>query len=144
MLMAHPDLRFDAVHLASLEWDVDKIAEFLDRFPNANVDMAARLVHLEYQAASHPDKVREFLIRYQSRILYGSDDAYGPGDSDPRAVEEIHADWLADWQFLATADRMHSADFKAEFRGVHLPREVVEKIYWRNAQSMFAGAWNSP
>ena len=56
LLLAHPALRFDAVHLASLEWDVDKVADFLDRFPNATVDLAARLVHLEYQAATHPAK----------------------------------------------------------------------------------------
>ena len=141
MLRTHPSLRFDAVHLASLEWDVDKVAEFLERFPKASVDMAARLVHLEYQAASRPDKVRRFLIRYQDRVLYGSDDAYGPGDSDPRAVEEVHADWLNDWRFLVTSDDMHSADFDAGFRGLHLPRAVVDKIYRRNAEAFFPGAW---
>jgi predicted TIM-barrel fold metal-dependent hydrolase len=144
MLTAHPGLRFDAVHLASLEWDVDKVADFLDRFPAAKVDMAARLVHLEYQAASHPQKVRDFLIRYQDRVLYGSDDAYGPGDSDPKAVAEIHADWLADWRFLATADRMHSVDFSSEYRGLRLPRAVIDKIYRRNAQAMFGDAWPVP
>jgi hypothetical protein len=85
MLTAHPALHFDAVHLASLEWDVDKVANFLDRFPNANVDLAARLVHLEFQASKNAKKVRQFLMRYQDRILYGSDDSYGPGDSDARA-----------------------------------------------------------
>src|SRR6185437_3711161 len=40
MLAAHPQLRFDALHLASLEWDVDRIGAFLDRFPEADVDMA--------------------------------------------------------------------------------------------------------
>jgi predicted TIM-barrel fold metal-dependent hydrolase len=141
MLAAHPALRFDSVHLASLEWDVDKVAQFLDRFPGANVDMAARLVHLEYQASKDPQKVRRFLIRYQDRVLYGSDEAYGPGDADPRAVTEIHDGWLADWRFLATADRMHSSDFAASFHGLHLPREVLDKIYRRNAQSMFPGGW---
>jgi predicted TIM-barrel fold metal-dependent hydrolase len=141
MLRTHPSLRFDAVHLASLEWDVDWVADFLERFPNARVDMAARLVHLEYQAASHPDKVRRFLIRYQDRVLYGSDDAYGPLDSDPRGVEEVHADWLNDWRFLVTSDRMHSADFAAGFRGLHLPRAVVDKIYRRNAEALFPSAW---
>jgi predicted TIM-barrel fold metal-dependent hydrolase len=142
MLRTHPSLRFDAVHLASLEWDVDKVAEFLERFSNANVDMAARLVHLEYQAASHPEKVRRFLIRYQDRVLYGSDDAYGPDDSDPRAVEEVHAGWLDDWRFLVTSDEMHSADFAGGFRGLHLPRAVVDKIYRRNAETLFPGAWS--
>ncbi len=142
MLMAHPALRFDSVHLASLEWDVDKVAAFLDRFPGANVDMAARLVHLEYQASKDPQKVRRFLIRYQDRVLYGSDDAYGPSDDDDRAVAEIHAGWVEDWRFLVTPKRMHSADFPAAFKGLHLPREVVDKIYRGNAQSMFPGAWN--
>ena len=40
MLRAHPRLAFDAVHLASLEWDVDRVADFLDRFPEARVDVA--------------------------------------------------------------------------------------------------------
>jgi predicted TIM-barrel fold metal-dependent hydrolase len=144
LLKAHPALRFDAVHLASLEWDVEKVADFLDRFPNANVDLAARLVHLEYQAATHPAKVRQFLIRYQDRILYGSDDAYGPEDSDPKAAAEVHAGWAADWRFLATAAVRHSPDFAQSFRGMHLPREVIDKIYRRNAESMFKSAWASP
>ena len=108
MLEAHPTLRFDSVHLASLEWDVDRVAAFLDRFPNANVDLAARLVHLEYQAARKPAKVRQFLIRYQDRILYGSDDSYGPGDSDARAVAEVHSGWVRTggfWQPLIECTR---------------------------------------
>jgi len=108
MLTAHPALRFDSVHLASLEWDVDRVAAFLDRFPGANVDMAARLVHLEHQASKDPQKVRRFLIRYQDRVLYGSDDAYGPGDDKVQAVAEIHAGWVEDWRFLVTHKRMHS------------------------------------
>jgi len=141
MLEAHPALHFDAVHLASLEWDVDKVAYFLDRFPNANVDLAARLVHLEFQASKSPKKVRQFLMRYQDRILYGSDDSYGPGDSDAHAVAEVHSGWVEDWRFLATSGRMHSTDFGKSFQSMHLPREVIDKIYLRNAQSMFTTAW---
>jgi predicted TIM-barrel fold metal-dependent hydrolase len=143
MLRAHPRLRFDAVHLASLEWDVDRVAGFLDRFPNADVDVAARLVHLEYQAVSRREKVRRFLIRYQDRILYGSDTAYGPDDSDPAAIAALHTDWLADWRFLVTSELMHSEDFDTPFRGLHLPRDVVEKIYRRNAETLFAKAWSA-
>jgi predicted TIM-barrel fold metal-dependent hydrolase len=143
MLAAHPALRFDAVHLASLEWDVDRIAGFLDRFPNANVDLAARLVHLEFQASKHPGKVRRFLLRYQDRILYGSDDSYGPEDGEARALAEVHSGWLEDWRFLASADRLHSPDFAGSFRGVHLPRQVIDKIYRGNAEAMFTGAWST-
>ena len=142
MLAAHPDLRFDAVHLASLEWDVDKGAAFLERFPRARVDVAARMVHLEYQAASDPERVRRFLIRYQDRILYGSDDAYGPNDQDASAVADVHQGWVEDWRFLTSADPLHSQDFDATFRGLHLPSVVVDKIYRRNAEKLFPGAWN--
>jgi hypothetical protein len=141
MLAAHPQLRFDAVHLASLEWDVDLIAAFLDRFPEANVDMAARISHLEHQAEAHPDKVRAFLIRYQNRILYGTDDEYGPSDKDPQAVAEIAADWRRDWRFLATSDEMRSPDLDRPFRGMHLPRSVIDKIYRENAVALFPHAW---
>jgi hypothetical protein len=144
MLGAHPGLRFDAVHLASLEWDVDRVADFLDRFPNADVDVAARLVHLEYQSASDRQKVRRFLIRYQDRILYGSDAAYGPQEADESEIAALHADWLQDWRFLVTSDRMHSDDFDAPFRGLRLPPTVVDKIYRRNAERLFANAWNAP
>lgn len=141
MLAAHPQLRFDAVHLASLEWDVDRIAAFLERFPEANVDMAARISHLEYQAETHPDKVRAFFIRYQDRILYGTDDEYGPSDEDRRAVAEIAADWRRDWRFLVTDEEMHSPDLDRAFHGVHLPRSVVDKIYRENAVVLFPHAW---
>jgi hypothetical protein len=143
MLRAHPQLRFDAVHLASLEWDVARVADFLERFPNAVVDLAARLVHLEYQAASDRQKVRRFLIRYQDRVLYGSDDSYGPEDADAHAAAEVHAGWVEDWSFLVTSAHMHSADFDAGFRGLRLPRTVVDKIYRRNAEALFTNAWNT-
>ena len=77
MLDKHPGLTFVGVHLASLEWDVDHVAGFLQRYPNASVDLAARLVHLELQASQDHDKVRRFLITFQDRILYGTDIARG-------------------------------------------------------------------
>jgi predicted TIM-barrel fold metal-dependent hydrolase len=141
MLEAHPRLRFVGVHLASLEWDVDKVAAFLDRFPLAKVDVAARMVHLEYQASKDPAKVRAFMTKYQDRLLYGSDDAYGPGDADDAAVSEVHAGWIEDWRFLATSERMKSPDFDAPFTGLHLSRDVIDKIYFLNAEATFRGAW---
>jgi hypothetical protein len=141
-LQAHPALLFDGVHLASLEWNVDEVAAFLERFPTARVDLAARLVHLEYQAARDPAKVRKFLLRYQDRILYGSDTSYGPEDS-VAAAAEAHAAWIEDWRFLATAEHMRSSDFAEPFEGLRLPREVIDKLYRRNAEALFVGGWSS-
>ena len=71
---AHPQLRFVGAHLASLEYDVDRIAAFLDRFPNANVDMAARMSQVQYQSVRDREKVRNFFIKYQDRLLYARTD----------------------------------------------------------------------
>jgi predicted TIM-barrel fold metal-dependent hydrolase len=141
MLAQHPRLRFDSVHLASLEWDVAEIARFLDRFPQANVDVAARMSHLEYQAAHNREKVRQFLIKYQDRVLYGTDMEVGPNDSGPGVASDAHDTWVEDWRFLNTAQRMQSKEFAPAFRGLALPRAVADKIYSGNARKMFPGAW---
>jgi Amidohydrolase len=142
MLARHPALRFDGVHLASLEWDVDEISRFLDRFPKANVDVAARMSHLEYQASHDRQKVRRFLIRYQERILYGTDLEVGPNDTGPAVAADAHKTWLEDWRFLNTAEEMHSSEFSSSFRGLALPRKVVDRIYGGNARKIFRRAWN--
>jgi predicted TIM-barrel fold metal-dependent hydrolase len=141
VLVAHPKLRADAVHLASLEFDVEQVALFLDRFPNAVVDVAARMNHLEYQASIDRNKVRDFMTRYQDRILYGTDTAIGPADTDESAAKDAHAAWLADWQFLTSAERQHSPDFEQAYRGLALPKSVVDKIYRENARRVFLKAW---
>jgi predicted TIM-barrel fold metal-dependent hydrolase len=142
MLAAHPALHFDAVHLASLEWDVARIGEFLERFPNAVVDMAARTSHLEHQAARDPVGVRAFFMRYQDRILYGSDVQYGPREGDGSAAAEVHDGWLDDWRFLVGTGRLHSSEFPSAYRGMHLPKTVIDKIYRTNALREFPGGWN--
>jgi predicted TIM-barrel fold metal-dependent hydrolase len=142
MLAEHPKLAFDSVHLASLEWDVDKIAEFLDRFPNASVDMAARISHLEHQSLKGRDGVRRFFLRYQDRIMYGTDIALLPADDEKAVAREFHDAWLADWRFLATSAEQHSTEFDGTYRGLGLPRDVVDKVYFANASRLFH-AWGA-
>jgi len=69
---------------------------------------------------------------------------YGPADSGAHAIAEVHSGWVQDWRFLATSDRLHSSDFAKSFQSMHLPLAVIDKIYRRNAQSMFSTAWSSP
>jgi len=141
MLAKHPRLTFVGVHLASLEWDVDRIAQFLRASPNASVDLAARLSHLQLQASRDREKVRRFFIEFQDRILYGSDYARGDGQSDAEFAAEAHAGWLADWRFLAGGGELRSEEFDAPFKGLALPREVIDKVYGKNARRIFPTAW---
>jgi predicted TIM-barrel fold metal-dependent hydrolase len=141
LLDRHPHLKFVALHLASLEWSVERIAGFLRRYPQASVDLAARLVHLKLQASADPMKVRRFFIDYQDRILYATDLTRSLEQDDSAFAEEAHAAWLDDWRFLAGGQPLHSAEFVAPFRGLALPREVIEKIYSGNARRLFPTAW---
>ena len=137
MLEKNPELIFIGCHLASLEWSVDELADFLDRFPNASVDMAARMGQLFYQTWEDRDKVREFFITYQDRILYGTD-MIDSGDSDKEKFHKrMHETWLHDWEYLATDNKMTSNLINGEFRGLQLPKEVVDKIYDENFKKWY-------
>ncbi len=102
MLDKNPQLRFVGAHLASLEWNVDRLAKFLDEHPAARVDLAARLGQVQYQSNRDYEKVRRFFIRYQDRLLYGTDLTQEPGADPAQLRAEAHATWLRDWQYLNT------------------------------------------
>ncbi len=136
MLQKNPDLSFIGCHLASLEWSVDELGLFLDRFPNASVDMAARMGQVFYQTAENRDKVRDFFIKYQDRILYGTDVIDRGGDSESFRQGVIRT-WLRDWEFLVTDNKMQSDLINEEFRGLKLPKEAVDKIYYHNTKKWY-------
>jgi len=147
----HPKLIFIGAHLASLEWSVDEIAKFFDRYPNATADLAARMSQVQYQSNRDREKVRQFFIKYQDRLLYGSDLTEDPPDPHARAQNppddgtpfEIEADrfWRSDWLYLATSDVQHIGAIKADVRGLALPKSVIDKIYYGNAHRVF---WKLP
>lgn len=134
-----PGLAFVGAHLASLEWSANRLAAFLDAHPNAAVDMAARMTNLQYQSHRDREKVRDFFIRYQDRILYGSDLTFDPETQAAEFRKEAHAAWLSDWSYLATAETRRVDDIDADVRGLQLPRSVIDKIYWSNARWTFFG-----
>jgi hypothetical protein len=133
LLALHPDLRFIGCHLGSLEWNVDSLAARLDKYPNMAVDMAARICHLQYQTAIDRDRVRNFCIKYQDRLLYGTD-LSDEGDSNRADMQRnIHSVWLDDWKYFTSDDEMTSDNFRGKFTGLKLPKEIVRKIYSGNA-----------
>jgi predicted TIM-barrel fold metal-dependent hydrolase len=142
MVAAHPDLRFVGVHLASLERSVDELAAFLDRFPNAVVDVAARIGQLQYQSQRDRERVRRFFIKYQDRILYGSDMSQAPGQDGAALGREAEGVWRQHWRYFNTADSFNVADLDKPVKGLALPRAVVDKLYRTNAERVFPGAWS--
>lgn len=133
LLELHPDLIFIGCHLGSLEWNVDELAKRLDKFPNMAVDMSARICHLQYQSAMDRERVRNFCIKYQDRLLYGTDLADSGTSNGAGLAKNIHATWLDDWKYFTSKDEMTSDKFRGKFVGLQLPKDVVRKIYSENA-----------
>ncbi len=143
MLDRNPKIKFMGAHMASLEWNVDRLAAFLDRYPNAVVDLAARMGQLQYQSNQDKDKIRRFFIRYQDRLLYGTDTAQNSSDKGPALRREAHANWLRDWRYLNTEQTFRVPELDAPVHGLALPRDVVRKIYATNAERWYGNPWQT-
>ncbi|HVN57682.1 MAG TPA: amidohydrolase family protein [Bacteroidales bacterium] len=132
LLARHPDMELIGCHLGSLEYSVDELAERLDIYPNLAVDLAARVCHLQYQAMKDYRKVRNFCIKYQDRLLYGTDLSDLDSNDGPALMKRVHQTWTDDWKFFVSRDRMKTWNFRGSFKGLHLPRVVVDKIFFKN------------
>lgn len=132
ILKRYPRIDFIGAHLASLEWNLGELAERLDEFPNLKVDIAARMGPLLYHTGRNREKVRDFMIKYQDRILYGTDfEVHDEKGLDPEKVKaNLRKGWLDQWIYFAT-------DSVLEVQGLKLPRDVIDKIYFRNAEKYF-------
>jgi predicted TIM-barrel fold metal-dependent hydrolase len=131
----HPDLVVIGAHLGSLEHDVDEVARRLDRYPNFYVDVAARTPDLSRQST---EKVRDFFLRYEDRILYGLDAIWRPYRDGPRTEEErtsfivrLEDRYRSDYAFYAGTGTVEYAGRGVAALG--LPRPVLEKFYSGNA-----------
>jgi predicted TIM-barrel fold metal-dependent hydrolase len=128
MLEKHPRLRVVGCHLGSMEEDVDLIARRLDRYPNFAVDTAARIVHMMAQPR---EKVRAFLVKYQDRVLYGTDVVHMPGQDAAAAARHFEAEYARDWAYFATAGPVEVDGRKVE--GLALPEPVLRRLFRENA-----------
>jgi len=137
LLEKFPQIRFVGAHLGSLEWDVDELAKRLDRFPNMAVDMAARIGHLQFQSQLDSEKVRDFMINYQDRLIYGTDLGISGNPDSERVKINAKATWEADWKYFVTDQTMDNSVVTGSFQGLKLPKAVIEKIYFHNAVKWF-------
>ncbi len=128
LLEMNPKLRVVGVHLGSMEKDLDNIARHLDKYPNFAIDMAARM---EYLMMAPTDKVRAFLIKYQDRVLYGTDLELLPTADVAETLKDWESTYVRDWKFLATDESFESEGRKVH--GLKLPEPVLRKIFRENA-----------
>ena len=123
----HPGTTFIALHVANHPEDLDDVSRVLDRYPNVVVETGARHAELGRQ----PRRAREFFVKYQERILFGTD--AHPDDA-------MYHNWF---RFLESADEYfdywHSpGQGRWTISGLDLEEKVLEKVYRRNAERVFA------
>lgn len=124
LVKRHPNTTFIGAHVGCYAENLGWVGQMLDACPNYFIDISARLGELGRQ----PYSARKFLVRYQDRILFGSD--MGP---DP-------AEYRLYYRFLETADEYFNynttpvpAQGRWHVHGMYLPDEVLKKIYQENA-----------
>jgi predicted TIM-barrel fold metal-dependent hydrolase len=128
VIARHPATIFIGAHFGNLPEELHVVGMWLDLYPNFYVDIDARISELGRQ----PYTVRKFLIRYQDRVLFGT-------DTNPDAES-----YRVYYRFLETDDEYfdpapgHHQQGRWMIYGVLLPDEVLEKIYNKNALKIFS------
>ncbi|MFD2036247.1 amidohydrolase family protein [Belliella marina] len=137
ILEKHRGLVFVGAHLGSMEWNLDEVSKRLDKYPHFHVDLAERICHVQLQSMSDRERVRQFFIKYQDRIIYGSDVIDDGTKPEMEFAERFQELWDFHVAYFTTSDKMTAPEFQGEFMGLDLPKEVSEKILVDNAKRMY-------
>ncbi len=130
VIAKHPKTNFIVAHMAEGANDYARLAGWLDAMPNMNIDLSAR----ENEYGRQPFASRKFFIQYADRILFGTDRYPGRLDQPRNRIY---------YRILETEDEYfdyyeHPFAPMGEWKvyGLHLPDEVLKKIYADNAKKL--------
>jgi len=144
LIARHPRTTFLLIHLGNKPEDLDYVASLLDRFPNVYVDTSARVPEFGRLPV---DKVRAFFIRYQDRILFGTDFGIsamgvnlGSVSKNPPTFDDEVKFYQAHYRFfesdLTNIDHPTPIQGRWKVNGIHLPAPVLRKLYYDNAEKL--------
>lgn len=126
----HTETIFIGAHMANNSEDLAVVSEWLDKYPNLYVEPASRISELGRQ----PYTSRDFILKYQDRILFGTD--------GPWPEERLHYYW----RYFETFDEYFAYSEKVPppqglwyIYGIGLPDDVLKKIYHENAAKVIPG-----
>ena len=135
LLKKHPQTIIIGAHMGEIPENLDYLGYLLDTYPNFYVDISSRLPELGRQ----PFTARKFFIKYQDRILFGTDGGYMLGTKELPA-EKFFGTYF---EFLETSNEYFEyplSDIYNQGRwriyGLELPDEVLKKIYYKNAEKL--------
>ena len=128
----HPDTTFVVAHVGSYAENLRQVSDWLERYPNMYVDIAARLDQLGRQ----PYSAREFMVRHADRVLFGTDfeASFAPG----RTAGFYHTHY----RFLQTRDEFFDHPFpdmlgQWKICALGLDETTLRKVYRENACRVF-------
>jgi len=136
----HPNTIFIGAHLGNYAENLSYVDACLERYPNLYVDTSARIGTF----GQHPIKqVREFFLKHQDRIIFGSDlilgwDAFADEEGD---IAQYTHFYDTHWQFFETdKEQIEYPEFplqgKQKVNAINLPGDVLDKIYTQNVQRL--------
>jgi predicted TIM-barrel fold metal-dependent hydrolase len=128
LVRQHPDTTFILPHFGNYAENIQYISDLLTENSNVYIDFSARIDELGRQ----PYSSREFFIKHQDRIIFGTD--------MPANIESSVEMYRTYFRFLETYDEsFYSPDYDGTFDrarwpicGIGLPEEVLKKIYYEN------------
>jgi len=121
----HPKTTFIGAHMGCYAENLVWVGDLLDRCPNFYVDIAARIGEIGRQ----PYSARKFFLKYADRILFGSD--FGPY---PEAYRVMYRFLETDDEYFNYSPAPIPMQGRWYVHGLYLPDEVLEKVYFRNAE----------
>ncbi|WDQ15783.1 carbohydrate-binding family 9-like protein [Rhodopirellula sp. P2] len=119
----HPNTTFIGAHFGNNPEDLETVGQWLDQYPNFHIDIDARISELGRQ----PYSSRKFFLKYQDRIMFGTDTT-----PDPNAYRLYYRFLETDDEYFDTAESHHRQGFWNIY-GIFLPDTVLEKVYRGNA-----------
>ena len=131
VLQKHPDLKVVAAHASWLicqDAQIDYLRFLLSAYPNFNIDLAATFQY--FNLVSH-ENLRDFMIEYADRILFGTDaGTWASADETKNRAQAYNRAF----RILETDEMVEGSFFSNKpIQGLNLPRDVLEKIYCKNA-----------
>lgn len=124
----HSKTTFIVAHMAEGANDYVKLSKWLDELPNMNIDLSAR----ENEIGRQPFASRRFFIKYADRILFGTD-RY-PGRVDQPRNRIYYRILETEDEYFDYYDHPFAPMGEWKVYGLHLPDDVLEKIYRVNAK----------
>ena len=135
ILRRHPGLKIIFAHFYFLSQDLERAARFLDDHPSTSFDLAPHIaMYLDF--SRQPEATRAFFLRYQERILYGTDTdtrTLVRGSNGVRLMQSVP-------QLIRSfleRDEIFTMSRGTRYHGLGLSQEVLEKIYATNFERIY-------